>query len=69
MTTLANKNQLASICLTRINAIKQEKQHATMSLLAQAVKKLMENDTRDNNRLIRYMLHAENKFRDEVGIG
>jgi hypothetical protein len=68
-TTLVNRNQLASICLNRINKINQERQHAAKSLLAQAVEKLMKNDTRDNNRLIRYMLHAENGFRDEVGIG
>jgi hypothetical protein len=66
---IANKNRLASLCLTRIKEIHEKRQRQTKSILAQAIEKLMKHDTRDNNRLIRYMLHAENDFRNVMGIG
>ena len=66
---IANKNLLASMCLERLKEIKDLKLNATKSLIAQAFEKLLKNDTRDNYRLMRFMVHAENGLRDIAGIG
>ncbi len=69
LTMLANKNQLVSMCLERLKVINEQKNKTTKSLIAQAVEQLLRNDTKDNHRLVRTILHAENGFRDIVGIG
>jgi len=69
LSPLMNKNRLVGMCLEKIKAIKDRSLNKTKSLIAQAIEKLLKNDTRDNNKLIRFIAHAENGLRDIDGIG
>ena len=69
LSPLTNKNRLVGMCLERIKALKDRRLNTTKSLIAQAIEKLLKNDTQDNNKIIRFIVHAENAFRDIDGIG